>query len=553
MKAKKLLFKLLAVVCVIAMILPANIPAEAKAALSKKSATIVEGNTLKLSVTGTKSKVTWSTGSSKIAKVSSSGVVTAVKAGSTTVTAKVDGSKYTCKVKVTKAKLNESKLTMKVNDKETLKFTNSKGSVSWSSSNKKVAEVSKKGVVTAKDAGTAVITAKIGGSSYKCKVQVSHTDVEVKSMTLTANGGGVAVAGESGEKISIVMQEDATQAVVSVLDMYNDVVFKKALTNLKANKEYSVVWEPSASQEAGHYYVTVKAGDIIFEPDENDIINKFDLYKQEFEDGQGSESNPFLVKTYAQLKKISNYPDCFFKQIADIDGEYDTFAGAFDLHSALKGGYNGNGFKISNLMISENNKNDIALFCFVDKDAVVENVSLSNVYTTTLSRGAVLVNKNAGTVKNCKIENSAVNTSKADADSNIAILVAENTLDGMIKDCTINDSTLTAIIGWQHNWAGGLCANNAGSIMNSTLTNVTMKTSVTYGWNHSGGIVSNNSGKVINCTMTKCSQAFSSKNCNWTGVIAGDNNGTMIGCTETDTITDIDATRLVSGNKGTFQ
>lgn len=56
----------------------------------------------------------------------------------------------------------------------------------WSSSNTKVATVTSKGKVTAKAKGTAVITAKVGKTSYKCKVTVlrpiSKKNIKVKSI-----------------------------------------------------------------------------------------------------------------------------------------------------------------------------------------------------------------------------------------------------------------------------------------------------------------------------------------------------------------------------------
>lgn len=53
-----------------------------------------------------------------------------------------------------------------------LKMQWAKGKVKWSSSNKKVATVNSKGKVTAKKKGTAKISAKVGGKTYKCKVAV---------------------------------------------------------------------------------------------------------------------------------------------------------------------------------------------------------------------------------------------------------------------------------------------------------------------------------------------------------------------------------------------
>ena len=56
--------------------------------------------------------------------------------------------------------------------------------VTWSSSNKKVAAVSTKGKVTAKKKGTAIITAKVSGKKYKCKITVKNPYLNKKTVTL---------------------------------------------------------------------------------------------------------------------------------------------------------------------------------------------------------------------------------------------------------------------------------------------------------------------------------------------------------------------------------
>lgn len=71
-----------------------------------------------------------------------------------------------------KAGLNKKKLALYVGNTYKLKVKGTKKKVKWSSNKKKVASVTKKGVVTAKKAGTAVITAKAGSKKYKCKVTV---------------------------------------------------------------------------------------------------------------------------------------------------------------------------------------------------------------------------------------------------------------------------------------------------------------------------------------------------------------------------------------------
>ncbi len=70
---------------------------------------------------------------------------------------------------VTKATLTKKK---GANHTIQLKMQWAKGKVKWSSSNKKVAKVNSKGKVTAKKKGTAKISAKVGGKTYKCKITV---------------------------------------------------------------------------------------------------------------------------------------------------------------------------------------------------------------------------------------------------------------------------------------------------------------------------------------------------------------------------------------------
>ena len=73
-----------------------------------------------------------------------------------------------------KVQLNKKKVTLEVGKKVTLKLKNApkKKKITWRSNKKKIASVSKKGVVTAKKAGKAEITAKVKGKKYVCKVTV---------------------------------------------------------------------------------------------------------------------------------------------------------------------------------------------------------------------------------------------------------------------------------------------------------------------------------------------------------------------------------------------
>lgn len=84
-------------------------------------------------------------------------------------------------------KLNKKTATVYAGKTLQLKVKNTKKSVKWSTSNKKIATVSKKGLVTAKKDGKATITAKIGKNKYTCKVTVKSR-MNITKKTLTVKG-----------------------------------------------------------------------------------------------------------------------------------------------------------------------------------------------------------------------------------------------------------------------------------------------------------------------------------------------------------------------------
>ncbi|WP_310602506.1 Ig-like domain-containing protein [Anaerosporobacter sp.] len=83
------------------------------------------------------------------------------------------------------ATISNKTATLSVGFTKTLKVDNAGGTVTWSSSKASVASVSSKGVVTAKKAGTATITAKTpSGQKLTCKVTVkANTYKETKKTT----------------------------------------------------------------------------------------------------------------------------------------------------------------------------------------------------------------------------------------------------------------------------------------------------------------------------------------------------------------------------------
>lgn len=69
-------------------------------------------------------------------------------------------------------KLNSSRITLNPGKSYTLKVNGTKLAPAWKSSNSKIVTVNKKGRITAKKAGTAKITATLGGKKFVCTVTV---------------------------------------------------------------------------------------------------------------------------------------------------------------------------------------------------------------------------------------------------------------------------------------------------------------------------------------------------------------------------------------------
>lgn len=82
-------------------------------------------------------------------------------------------------------KLNKTKATIYVGSTTTLKVKGTSQKAKWTSNKKSVATVNNKGKVTAKKAGKATITAKIGSRKFSCKVTVKNPYLNKKSITLT--------------------------------------------------------------------------------------------------------------------------------------------------------------------------------------------------------------------------------------------------------------------------------------------------------------------------------------------------------------------------------
>ena len=175
--------------------------------LDKTSVSLLAGKTAALTATVDPEQaaqaVTWTSSDENVVTVDENGVLTAVAAGTATVTAAAadnTGASAVCEVTVTKPvssiKLDKTSASILRGKTVTLKATVSPDdaankAVAWSSSDKKIATVDAKGVVTGVAKGTATITAKAkDGSGVKatCKITVKQP---VTKITLSKTSASI--------------------------------------------------------------------------------------------------------------------------------------------------------------------------------------------------------------------------------------------------------------------------------------------------------------------------------------------------------------------------
>ncbi|MCR5430277.1 MAG: Ig-like domain-containing protein [Eubacterium sp.] len=92
-------------------------------------------------------------------------------------------------VEAAKVRLNKTKTFVRIGKPIKLKVKNTKKKIKWKTTNKKIATVSKKGVVKGKKYGKCYIVAKVGKKKLKCRCIVTHKvakKISAKSMSKIA-------------------------------------------------------------------------------------------------------------------------------------------------------------------------------------------------------------------------------------------------------------------------------------------------------------------------------------------------------------------------------
>lgn len=138
--------------------------------INKTKITIVKGKSQQLKLLGTKIK-SISSSNKSVATVSKTGKVVARKKGTCKIIIKgTNNKKYYCTVNVETPVITKNAVKLNVGQKTTLGLKGNTQKIKWSSSNKNIATVNSKGVITAVAQGSVKITAKVNTASFVCIV-----------------------------------------------------------------------------------------------------------------------------------------------------------------------------------------------------------------------------------------------------------------------------------------------------------------------------------------------------------------------------------------------
>ena len=219
-------------------------------------------------------------------------------------------------------------------------------------------------------------------------------------------------------------------------------------------------------------------------------------------DGEGTEEEPYEINSDKDLKllayhvaneEVDGYEGCYFALTRDISLSdtaswlpigYFTEAGDSE-PKPFKGNFNGQGYRVYNLKISDTTQDYAGLFGSVH-GAVIENLTVDG-QVNAHSKAALLVGEtNDSTISNCSSRGQVRGVGV------IGGIVGE-AYDSVILECTNTAGVLggTDADGVNDAYAGGICGSAQSSFMSDCTSDTTDSYSALYSEGYVGGIAGN--------------------------------------------------------------
>ncbi len=252
-------------------------------------------------------------------------------------------------------------------------------------------------------------------------------------------------------------------------------------------------------------------------------------------EGEGTEENPYLIKTVEELNAINYSLSTHYKLANDINMQDKTFEIIAKTQStAFTGTFDGDGHKISNLKIESDNQY-IGMFGYINggkiKNLGLEKVDIKGTNNNSYT-GGIVGQLNSGTIENSYVTGEVKGTSQVGG------------LVGYLGNGTITNTYVAVKVTGTGNYIGGLVGylgNSYAKVSNSYSTGTVTGTS------YVGGLVGRNTGTITNTYVIGVVTGTS-----YAGGLIGENTGTI---TNTYAIGPVSGTSYVGGlignNRGT--
>ena len=277
--------------------------------------------------------------------------------------------------------------------------------------------------------------------------------------------------------------------------------------------------------------ITVTANFAVKEP-ENTV---------EFSGGNGSIVNPYKITNIEQLKNVEKYGSSAFILLNDLEFPIaeegaTNFKPLFNDENHFNGVFEGNGKRIFNITMRNDETFFTGLFAYIGADGVVKNLKLSNMNVSGTNYIGGVCGYNLGSITNCEV---SVNISYIKA-NDYKVYVggiagrSNGCLDNNVSYGTIAIEDISA-----ENYVGGLTGYFEGSIVkgaNSSLNCIVSGNNNSY----IGGLIgyTSNYTTITDCYATGSVTATVSGNSYvYAGGLIGISYGSITDCYATGSVT----------------
>lgn len=246
------------------------------------------------------------------------------------------------------------------------------------------------------------------------------------------------------------------------------------------------------------------------------VIDMDDTQPEVREQGNGTEEDPYRIYTAEDLYNVNYELDAYYILMNNIDFEGISISPIGTTTVPFTGNFNGNGYKLSNFVISSSTTDYIGLFGVVS-DAVITGVTIEDAYITGRNYVGALVGIVKGTERVitdcCVVGGSVTGTSYVGGLIGYATQVSTTSITSCYSDISVIGTTYVGgLVGYLY---GGVSksyvlgnvtgTNDVGGLIGysysaSTIENSYSAATVT-GTTRVGGLIGNQilANNVINC------------------------------------------------------